>query len=248
VTSVPIDPRIRERRIEVIREAGRRRLRITLVVASAIIVIGLAYLTIRSPLLDLDHVRVTGARRESAGEVQAAARVHLGDALLFVDTGAIARRVERLPWVERAVVHRDFPGTLRIAITDYVPTAYVRRPDGRVVLIASNGRAVALVQTTPHVAVEIRGMRVVPTVGSLLSPPEAADMMRLLPRRLRALVGAIDIGESFALDLRSGGQVRLGTLDHLRAKGLAALGVLDHLAGQPFTYIDVSAPQAPVSR
>jgi cell division protein FtsQ len=248
VNSVPIDPRIRERRIEVIREAGRRRLRITLVVASAIIVIGLVYLTIRSPLLNLDHVRVTGAHRESASEVQAAARVHLGDPLLFVDTGAIARRVERLPWVERAVVHRDFPGTLRIAITDYVPTAYVRRPDGRVVLIASNGRAVALAHTTPTVAVEIRGLRVVPTVGSLLSPPEAADMMRRLPGRLRALVGAIDIGESFSLDLRSGGQVRLGSLDHLRAKGVAALGVLDHLAGQPFTYIDVSAPQAPVSR
>jgi cell division protein FtsQ len=248
VTSVPIDPRIRERRIEVIREAGRRRLRITLVVASAIIVFGLVYLAIRSPLLDLDHVRVTGARRESASDVQAAARVHLGDALLFVDTGAIARRVERLPWVEHAVVHRDFPGTLRIAITDYVPTAYVRRPDGRVVLIASNGRAVALVQSTPRVAVEIRGMRVVPAVGSLLSPPGAANILRLLPARLRALVGAIDIGDSFALDLRSGGQVRLGTLDHLRAKGLAALGVLDHLAGQPFTYIDVSAPQAPVSR
>ncbi len=248
MASVPIDPRIRERRIEVIREAGRRRLRVTLFVASAIIVIGLAYLTIRSPLLDLDHVRVTGAQRESASDVQAAARLHLGDPLLFVDTGAIARRVERLPWVERAVVHRDFPGTLTITVTDYVPTAYVRRPDGRVVLIASNGRAVALAQTTPAVAVEIRGERVAPTVGSLLSPPEAADVMRHLPGRLRALVSAIDVGDSFGLDLRSGGQVRLGTLDHLGAKGLAALGVLDHLAGQPFTYIDVSAPQAPVSR
>src|SRR6476620_5690143 len=103
MTSVPIDPRIRERRIEVIREAGRRRLRITLVVASAIIVIGLAYLTIRSPLLDLDHVRVTGAQRESASAVQAAAKLHLGDPLLFVNTGAVERRIEQLPWVERAV-------------------------------------------------------------------------------------------------------------------------------------------------
>jgi cell division protein FtsQ len=248
VSSVPIDPRIRERRIEVIREAGRRRLRITLFVASAIIVIGLAYLTIRSPLLDLDHVRVTGAQRESAGEVQAAAKLHLGDPLLFVNTGAVARRIERLPWVERAVVHREFPGTLTIAITDYVPTAYVRRPDGRVVLIASNGRAVALSQTTPKVALEIRGVRVAPAVGALVSPPEAADVVRQLPSRLGPFVSALDVRDSFALDLRSGGEIRLGSLDHLRAKGLAALGVLDHLAGQPFTYIDVSAPQAPVSR
>jgi len=248
VASVPIDPRIRERRIEVIREAGRRRLRITLVVASAIIVVGVAFLAVHSPLLDLDHVRVTGAQRESASDVQTAARLHLGAPLLFVDTGAVARRVEQLPWVQRAVVHREFPGTLTIASTDYVPTSYVRRPDGSVVLIASSGRAVALSRNTPGVAVEIRGVRVAPSVGSLLSPPAAADVIRQLPGRLRGLVGAIDVGDTFALELRSGGQVRLGTLEHLRAKGIAALGVLDHLAGQGFEYIDVSAPLAPVSR
>jgi hypothetical protein len=85
-------------------------------------------------------------------------------------------------------------------------------------------------------------------VGALVSPPEAADVVRQLPARLAPFVSALDVRDSFALDLRSGGEVRLGSLEHLRAKGLAALGVLDHLAGQPFTYIDVSAPQAPVSR
>jgi cell division protein FtsQ len=248
MSSVPIDPRIRERRIEVIREAGRRRLRITLVVASAIIVIGLTFLAIRSPFFDLDHVRVTGVQRESAESVQAAARLHLGDPLMFIDTGRVARRIEQLPWVERAVVHRDFPGTLTIAITEYVPTSYVRRSDGSAVLIASNGRAVALARAAPAVGVEIRSAGLPPAVGSLVSPPEVADVMRHLPDRLRAQVSAIDAGDTFALELRSGGQVRLGTLDHLRSKGAAALGVIDHLAGQAFTYIDVSAPQAPVSR
>jgi hypothetical protein len=116
------------------------------------------------------------------------------------------------------------------------------------VLIASNGRAVAVSQNTPVVAVEIRGVREVPAVGEVLSPAAAAGVIPHLPGRLRALVGAIDVGDSVALDLRRGGEVRLGTLEHLRAKGLAALGVMDHLAGAPFSYIDVSAPQAPVSR
>jgi cell division protein FtsQ len=244
---VSIDPRIRERRIEVIREAGRRRLRITLVVASTIVVVGLAYLAVRSPLFDVDHVRVTGARSESAGEIRAAARVHLGAPLLFVDTGAVARRVERLPWVEHAHVRRDLPGTLTITVTDYVPTAYVRAPDGRVALIASTGRVVAIGRRVPAAAVEIRGERVVPAVGSLLSPPEAADVVGQLPARLRPRVGAIDV-DVFALELRGGGQIRLGSLDHLGAKGVAALAVLDHLGGTAFTYIDVSAPRAPVSR
>ncbi len=114
--------------------------------------------------------------------MQAAAKVHLGDPLLFVDTGAIARRVEQLPYVERAVVHRDFPGTLKIVITDYAPTAYVRLPDGRVVLIASNGRVGRARRTRPRRSqLEIRGVRVPPAVGQLLSPPEAADVMSHLP-------------------------------------------------------------------
>jgi cell division protein FtsQ len=247
MTPMSIDPRIRERRIEVIREAGRRRLRITLVVASTIVVVGLAYLAVRSPLFDVDHIRVNGARSESATDIRAAARVHLGAPLLFVDTGAIARRVERLPWVEHARVHRDLPGTLTITVTDYVPTAYVRAPGGRVALIASTGRVVALGRRVPAAAVEIRGERVVPAVGSLLSPPEAADVLRQLPPRLRGRVGAIDVGGGFALELRTGGQIRLGSVEHLRAKGVAALAVLDHLGATPFTYIDVSAPPAPVS-
>ena len=82
----------------------------------------------------------------------------------------------------------------------------------------------------------------------MLSPPELADVMRQLPARLRARVGAIDVGGVFALELRGGGQIRLGSLDHLRAKGVAALAVLDHLGASAFTYIDVSAPPAPVSR
>jgi cell division protein FtsQ len=247
MTPMTIDPRIRERRIEVIREAGRRRLRITLVVASTIVVVGLAYLAVRSPLFDVDHIRVNGARRESTADIRAAARVDLGAPLLFVDTGAVARRVERLPWVEHARVHRDLPGTLTITVTDFVPTAFVHAPGGRVALIASTGRVIALGRKIPTAAIEIRGERVVPAVGSLLSPPEAANVVRQLPARLRERVSAIDV-DVFALEVRGGGQIRLGSLDHLRAKGVAALAVLDHLGSAPFTYIDVSAPQAPVSR
>ena len=245
---MPIDPRIRERRIEVIREAGRRRLRITLIVASAIVVIGLVYLALRSPLFDVDHIRVVGARRETASEVVAASGVHTGDALVFVNTGAVARRIEKMPWVAHASVHRELPGTLKITVTDYAPAAYLRTPDGKIALVASTGRVIAIVATAPASTVEIRGEKTVPPVGSFVSPPQVAGVMRLLPAALAARVQSIDIGTVFVLELRTGGQVRLGTLDDLGQKGVAALAVLNHLGATPFTYIDVSAPQAPVSR
>lgn len=258
-----IDPRIRERRIEVIREAGRRRLRVTLVIASAIVVIGLAYLAIHSPLLDVDHIRVTGSQREPVGAIVASTHVHAGDALVLVNTGAIERRVERLPWVAHARVGRDLPGTLRVAVTEYVPTAFVRVSPTKVALVASTGRVIAFSRSVPAHTVKVVGERTA-EVGAQLAPPGVADVLRQLPPHLASRVAAVDVGgASIVLDLRGAPpagttcravdgavpgsqQVRLGTLDSLRAKGVAALSVLNDVANGPFTYIDVSVPQVPV--
>jgi cell division protein FtsQ len=260
----PIDPRIRDRRIEVIREAGRRRLRITLVVASTIVVMGLAYLTVHSPLLDIDHVRITGTRRVSVAAVEQAARVHTGAPLLFTDTGAIARRVERLPWIDHARVRRVFPGTIVISVTELAPTAFVRVSPKVVALVASTGKVIALTRSAPAGAVEVVGEKVVPKVGSLISPPDSANVIIHLPRRLATQVRAVDVGGPSAALVLSGTagttavckqqlggvqgppQIRFGTFARSRVKGLVALAALDDLAGRPFTYVDVSADHAPV--
>ena len=259
-----IDPRIRERRIEVLREAGRRRLRVTLVIASMIVVIGLTYHAVHSPLLDLDRIRVTGSHREPVSEILNAARVRSGAPLLLVDTGAVARRVERLPWVAHARVQRDLPGTLRVEITEYAPTAFVRLSAAKVALVASTGRVIAFSRTRPPQALKIVGERVA-AMGSRLEPRGISDIMRRLPPHLASRVGAVDVGgASIVLDLRGAPpagsacrgvtgvvpgheQIRLGTLDAIRAKGVAALSVLNELASHPFSYIDVSVPQSPVS-
>ena len=78
-------------------------------------------------MLDVDRVRVTGTQHVTVAQVLAASGVHVHDHLLFVDTGAAARRIEQMPWVERASVQRDLPGTLKITIDEYTPAAFVRR-------------------------------------------------------------------------------------------------------------------------
>ena len=59
--SAPIDPRFRRRRIEVRRRAGRRRLRLLAGASASVALIGAVWGASRSPLLDVDHVRLTGA-------------------------------------------------------------------------------------------------------------------------------------------------------------------------------------------
>ena len=244
---VEIDPRIRERRIEVQREAGRRRLRVLLVVSVVLSTAGLVFLAVTSPLLDVDHIRVAGARHVTAAQVRAASGLKMHDHILFVDAGAAARRIERIPWVKHASVHRDLPGTFDVTITEYKPAAYVRVAKG-VMLVAADGHVIARAASAPARAVEVRGVRHAPAVGELLAPPDAAGLVPQLPAALASRIVAVDVrGTGIALDVAGGGEIRLGNSSALGGKGASALAVLAHLNGAPFSYIDVSTPDRPVS-
>jgi cell division protein FtsQ len=241
-----IDPRIRERRIEVTREAGRRRLRVLLVVSIVLSAAGLTFLVVTSPVLDVDRVVVSGAHHLTKAQVRAASGVQTHDHLLFVDTGAATRRIEQLPWVESARVRRSFPGTVDVAVKEYVPAAYVRITGG-VMLVAANGHVIARAAAAPLHTVEVRGVRRAPNAGELLAPPDAAGIVGRLPAALAQRVAAVDVGgDRLALALVANGEIRLGDSTDLASKSASALAVLGHLGGTPFAYIDVSIPSRPV--
>jgi cell division protein FtsQ len=243
-----IDPRIRERRIEVKREAGRKRLRAMLIVLCIVLTLGTAYLIVESPMLDVDHVRITGLTHLQPADVQRAAGVDLGSPLLRVETGKVQARVEQLPWVEHSDVSLRVPGTLRIAIQERVPVAYARRDPSHAVLLDATGLVLANFDTRIDGLIEIRGMRRVPAIGRRLAPANAPGVVARLPQGLAARVGAVDIARGVTLVLSSGGEVRLCTPEDVTAKGAAAEAVMAQLGDQRFTYIDVCVPSAPVSR
>jgi cell division protein FtsQ len=243
-----IDPRIRERRIEVKREAGRKRLRIIAVAMCIFLAIGSVYLLVESPLLDVDHVRISGASRLDPAVVEQAAAVTHGSPMLRLDTGAVRARVERLPWVANAKVTRALPGTVKIAVTERVPAVFVRRDDGHVVLVDASGFAIAVSDPPPDGPIEIRGVRRVPAVGATLAPAPVAGITRELPAALGADVGAIDVTDGVTLVLHNGGEVRLCTATDIAAKGAAASAVIASRSGAPFSYIDVCVPQSPSAR
>jgi cell division protein FtsQ len=245
---VRINPRIRERRIEVQREAGRKRLRVLLVASSVLSAAGLAFLAVTSPVLDIDRIAVAGTHHVTDAQVRAASGVRLHGHLLFADTGAAARRVEQLPWVEHATVARDLPGTLKITVAEYAPAAYVRTVGG-VMLVAANGHVIARAAGAPTGTVEVRGVRRVPAPGEMLAPAEAAGLAARLPSALGIQVVAVDVStDTLALVLARGGQIRLGNANDLDAKAASALAVLGYLGNASCSYIDVSTPDRPLSR
>src|SRR5262249_31903465 len=130
-----IDPRIRERRVAVLRAKGRRRLRWMIGVIVLAALAAAAWAVTHSSLLDVERIRVTGTQQATPRQVRLAARVKPGDAILFIDTGAIARRVERVAWVDKARVERSLGGEVDIHVTERRPVAWVRRAPDRVALV-----------------------------------------------------------------------------------------------------------------
>lgn len=120
------DPRIKARRSAVEQAKVRRR---TILVGSALcvgVVVVLVYLLLNSALLEARKLEVTGVTGERRRAVEVAAAVPMGDALAFLDTGAISDRVKKLPWIASVSVKTQLPHTVSIELVERNPVAWVR--------------------------------------------------------------------------------------------------------------------------
>jgi len=120
-----MDPRIRERRTAVTREAGRRRRRILLVAVAVVVVVVLGWLFLHTKVLAARAITVVGSSHTSAATIVATAGLDGHPPMIDVNAGAAAARLEQLPWVDTATVTRQWPDGVRIVITERTPVAAV---------------------------------------------------------------------------------------------------------------------------
>jgi cell division protein FtsQ len=134
-----IDPRFRQRRIQVKREEGRRRLRLLVAGTTTLVLIAAGFGVLRSPLLRVRHVEVVGASRTPVAQVVAAAG--LAGHRLMIDVNGRSGAVDHLPWIATARIHRSWPGTVVVTVTERRPVAEIGAP--AVELVDATGRVVA---------------------------------------------------------------------------------------------------------
>jgi cell division protein FtsQ len=243
-----IDPRIRDRRVAVTRAQGRRRLRGLVAVLVLAILAAAAWLVTHSALLDVDRVRVTATQHVTARDVRRASGVHLGEPLLFLDLGAVERRIEQLPWVDHARAERRLSGEVDLRVTERAPAAWARRAPDIVALVDERGRVLADAPETPGELAELSGLAKIPAPGRQIAPRAAAQVLGKLPDELRGRIARVGAtGGGVVLALRDGPEVRLGPPDNVPAKTRAALAVLGTITGPPPAYVDVRVPTAPVT-
>lgn len=247
-----IDPRIRQRRVQVRREEGRRRLH---VLTASLTVAGLlaagAGLT-RSPVLDLDYVDVRGAEKTPREALLRATGLDGHPLMVEIHTDRVVRLAEALPWVKEATARRQWPGTVRIEVTERAPAAVVP---------VDNGRRWAVVDVTGRIlevgAAKPAGLPAIGNVGNVGRPgssiaPEAADSLSvaaMLPRSLRPRVADVATGAGGEVELQlvpPGGVVRLGAVEALDEKFAALATLLEKVDLAKLEVIDVRVPRAPV--
>lgn len=252
---VPIDPRIRRRRIEVRRDEGRRRLRLLLVAAGLTTAAALVWLATRSPLLDVDRIEVTGARQTGAAAVVRAARIARGAQMTDVAPEAAAGRVEALPWVATARVSRRWPSTVRIEVRERRAVAVSRARGGGWLRLDRSGRFLERVAEPPEDLVAIEGAPPGAGPGAALGERArgALAVAAAVPPERVGVVRVVALLPDGSLELRLAGTpaapgptVRFGAATQVDEKLVALFTVLDRVDTRGVEVLDVRVPSNPV--
>ena len=156
-TGPGMEPRIRQRRIGVRREAGRRRLRRTAVAVGVLVVVVAVLALLGSSLFAVDSVDVTGARRSDPDAISAVVDELVGQPVLRAGTDTIEHELEAIPYVETARVRAHFPNRATIEIREREPVATTQGADGRFRILDREGRVIDVIDGRPVAFVLVSG-------------------------------------------------------------------------------------------
>lgn len=229
--------------------SGPRRLlppRRVLVAAVIVLVVILAVWVVAfSPLLGVRTVVVRGAGGSTAAQVISAADISHGTPLVRLDTGSIARRVERVAAVRTAQVSTSFPSTVTITVVERRAVGWIRE-GGHDVLVDSTGMRYRSVTARPaHLPLLVLPPGSGAATTAAVAAVAAALPAHLLPRI--ASVQALD-PNAITLLLRDERVVHWGSAAQSAAKARVLPVLLRQVALHGGTQIDVSDPSQPFVR
>jgi cell division protein FtsQ len=244
-----IDPRISARRTAVTRARGRRRLQVLVALGVVTVLLVGGWFLLHSPWFSARRVTVQGAVHESPAQVIAAAGLATHPPLLDVHAGAVARAVERLPWVRRAAVSVAWPDKVRIVVTEQVPQAQMKTADGKWALLSSSGEVLGDGAAPTPGLVSLTGPGAPGAPGSRLGSADQVglEVAATLPPSFKAQVTAVGIQPSgwVQLTMTTPIVINIGTASQLPSKYEDITAMLSGATLHTGDVIDVSVPDAP---
>ncbi|MFI0721134.1 cell division protein FtsQ/DivIB [Streptomyces sp. NPDC021224] len=228
-----------------------RRTLLIVLVALTVLLGGGTWAVYGSPWLRARTVSVHGTGVLTPEQVRKAAAVPLGGALVSVDTAAVrARLLKELPRLKDARVHRGWPHTVRIDVTERTPSAILKsgakftEVDRDGVRFATVDRApdgVPLVELTPDQTASFRHF------GTKRLLQGAITVAGRLPDSLAGRATAIRVRsyDAITVELTGGRDVMWGSADDSAVKAAVLTALMK--AEPHATHYDVSAPTAPAA-
>lgn len=207
-----------------------------------VVIGGLGWLVAFSSVLGVHDVKVDGLSTMNEDRVRRQAAVPSGEPLATLDTGAVAARIEELPRVADASVHRSWPRGLTVEVRERETVAVV--DDGGTLRgIDASGEAFRRYRARPDGAPEIALDSGVDDQETVLA--EAAAVLGSLDDDLATRISEVEVGgiDSIDLLLRNGDRVRWGSADESGRKA----AVLEALLETPARVYDVTAPEHPAT-
>jgi cell division protein FtsQ len=206
-------------------------------VLALVLVAAAAWVVLASPFMAVTTVRVVGAHRLSAAQVEKAAGIATGGPLVRVDLAAADARVEQLRVVRSAVVTRSWPHSVIVSIVERVPVATAQNASGGWLLLDADGVAVTQGASRPPALVLLNLDPDTTPAGTLQA---ASEVAAALPPSLRSKVKDVraDTPDSVRLDLVDGSLVRWGNAQDSDTKARVLAVLLSHHAH----IYDVTAP------
>lgn len=205
-----------------------------------------AWLLLNSGAFAVREIRVSGNDVLPTSEVLDEAGVEVGDNLFRLSPDAVEAALLRNAWIAGARVHRRWPSTLVLELTERRAVGWVEDGDGTVVLVAGDGTVLEDAAGRPGRLPSLGTVapNLVPAAG-WQGPPVAVRVAASFPPSLRRLVAGIRVGEGgVRLRLRPGGSALYGQATALEAKNAALLSILrrDDLV---IDYVDLRIASAP---
>lgn len=259
-----IDPRIEARRAEVRHLAGRKWRWAAGSVAGLVVVSVTAVAVSRSPLMGVRRVVLHGAPSSLLPQVSSAGQLERGRPLAEIGVVSAASRIEKLPWVASATVHRSWPQTVVVDVVPRAPVAAVAEPGRLYATVDRTGRVLSTPVPARPALPLLTGQLSPGAAGTWLDPSgrAAASVAAALPPQLASQVtyiyarqvlsppsgaasGASGSVPEVVLRLNGGTLVEMGAATSVHAKVVALGTLLRDVPLARVKTIDLKVPEAP---
>lgn len=227
------------------RRSRRRRITWAVVIGSILAVVAVVGVGAYSPLMALRDVRVEGAQRVPAAEVQAAFADVMGTPLTLIDGAEVHAAMSRFPLIETYATETIPPGTLVVRIVERTPVGVIDTGSG-LELVDGAGVVIERPEERPP------GQPFIEVDGGVADEGfrAVAGVVRSLPADVRAQLtrATADTADDVRLELEGGASVVWGSAEESALKATVLATLMRAAPPDTVSQYDVSAPSSPVTQ